>query len=116
MHPLDALCGDRVGLPRITVVANQKYGVGEREFQPDWFAAELPDQDQPVRALILDDTWTTGARAQSLAHALKIAGAESAGIVVLGRHVNPDHAPSARLLTALDKKVFDPSVCALELD
>ncbi|MEH0985849.1 hypothetical protein [Micromonospora sp. CPCC 205556] len=82
----------------------------------DWFAAELPDRREPVRALVIDDTWTTGARAQSLAYALKQAGAERVAIVVLGRHVNPDHPPSAPLLAAIRNSIFDPAVCAAELD
>jgi len=40
-----------------------------------------------VRILVVDDTWTTGARAQSAASALTAAGAAVAGIAVLGRIV-----------------------------
>jgi hypoxanthine-guanine phosphoribosyltransferase len=76
----------------------------------------LPDHSQPVRALVIDDTWTTGARAQSVAYALKTAVAKAVAIVVLGRHVNPDHPPSARLLAVAGNKIFDPGVCAAELD
>ena len=40
-----------------------------------------------TRILLVDDTWTTGARAQSAASALTTAGAAVAGIAVLGRIV-----------------------------
>lgn len=40
-----------------------------------------------MRILLVDDTWTTGARAQSAASALTAAGAAVAGIAVLGRIV-----------------------------
>jgi hypothetical protein len=46
---------------------------------------------------------------------LKTAGAEAVAIVVLGRHVNPDHPPSARLMAAISTRIFDPGVCAAEL-
>ncbi|MBO4161626.1 hypothetical protein JQN83_12510 [Micromonospora sp. MMS20-R2-23] len=64
--------------------------------------------------LVLDDTWTTGSRAQSLAHALKISRASSVGVVVLGRHVNPEHAASRPLLKAIEEPIFDLTVCAVE--
>jgi phosphoribosylpyrophosphate synthetase len=38
--------------------------------------------------LLIDDTWTTGAHAQSAASALKAAGASAVGVVVIGRHFN----------------------------
>ncbi len=38
--------------------------------------------------LLIDDTWTTGASAQSAAHALKRAGARRVALIVVGRHVN----------------------------
>ncbi len=36
--------------------------------------------------LVVDDTWTQGGHAQSAAAALKLAGAGTVGIFVLGRH------------------------------
>ena len=40
--------------------------------------------------LLIDDTWTTGASAQSAAAALKQAGAATVAAVVIGRHLNRD--------------------------
>ncbi|WP_416900731.1 hypothetical protein [Micromonospora echinospora] len=67
-----------------------------------------------MRALVLDDTWTTGSRAQSLAYALKRAGARSVAVLVLGRHVRPEHEASRPLLSAITEPIFDTSVCVLE--
>jgi hypothetical protein len=62
-----------------------------RELDPDRFwAAPVPDG----RVLLLDDTWTTGASAQSAAMALRRAGARSVATVVLGRHINPEFEPA----------------------
>jgi hypothetical protein len=40
--------------------------------------------------LVLDDVYTTGATAQSAAHALRAAGASVTAILVVGRRLNPD--------------------------
>jgi predicted amidophosphoribosyltransferase len=45
------------------------------------------------RALVVDDSFTTGARAQSAAAALRVAGIPVAGVLVLGRAVAPEAAP-----------------------
>ncbi|MGH9068136.1 MAG: hypothetical protein ACRD0J_11715 [Acidimicrobiales bacterium] len=42
-----------------------------------------------ARVLVVDDTWTSGARAQSAAAALRWAGAEVPAVVVVGRVVDP---------------------------
>ena len=42
-----------------------------------------------ARLVLLDDTWTTGARAQSAASALQRAGASVEAVVVIGRVVTP---------------------------
>lgn len=42
-----------------------------------------------LRVLLVDDTFTSGARAQSAASALSLAGAEVVAIVVVGRVFNP---------------------------
>lgn len=79
-----------------------------------------PDLDRfraaPVPAgasvLLLDDTWVSGASAQSAAAALKLAGARHVAIVVLGRHVNPADPAAAVLLRALAPARYDPFACA----
>jgi hypothetical protein len=51
--------------------------------------------------LVIDDTWVSGGSAQSVAVALKLAGAARVAIVVLGRHVDPADPRSASLAAAL---------------
>jgi predicted amidophosphoribosyltransferase len=62
--------------------------------------------------LLVDDTWTTGANAQSAAAALKRAGAVKVGVVVIGRHVNREWRENDRRLTALAGR-FTWDECAL---
>ncbi|SCE74860.1 hypothetical protein GA0070618_0624 [Micromonospora echinospora] len=87
-HALQELVGDRLGLPWLTASTSPRYGSEERRFHADWFTVQPFDRAEPVRALVLDDTWTTGSRAQSLAYALKQAGAGAVG----------DHRPDLRHL------------------
>jgi hypothetical protein len=51
--------------------------------------------------LLVDDTWVSGASAQSAAAALKAAGARRVALVVIGRHVDPAHPRSAEFLRTL---------------
>ncbi len=115
-HPLVDLIGSRLDLTWITSAVNPAYGPDDRDFHADWFTPVLPDRQPPAHALILDDTWTTGARVQSLAYALKTAGVSTVTAVVLGRHVDTTYPPSARLLNAIAKPVFDTTRCVACLD
>ncbi|MGE0136135.1 MAG: hypothetical protein AB7I38_12040 [Dehalococcoidia bacterium] len=62
--------------------------------------------------LLIDDTWTTGANAQSAAAALELAGAGPIGILVIGRHVRPDYQDNEARLRTLPR-LFDWGICAL---
>lgn len=44
--------------------------------------------------LLIDDTWTSGASAQSAAAALRTAGASRIALIVLGRHIQPAWEPT----------------------
>lgn len=46
-----------------------------------------------ARVLVIDDTWTTGAHAQSASAALKAAGAVTVAVIVIGRWFNPTFNP-----------------------
>jgi hypothetical protein len=74
----------------------------------------MPTPAGPIHGLILDATWTTGARVQSPAHALKLAGASTVAAIALGRHIDPTYPPAKVLLGAIADRIFDPSRCALE--
>ena len=66
--------------------------VGHMSAHPGAFA--VPSWAAPVvartRVLLLDDTYVSGARAQSAAAALRLAGAHRVLIVPLGRVIRPD--------------------------
>jgi hypothetical protein len=82
VHPLRRLIAPYLGWPWAEVAARPDQR--ERDLDPGRFdAAPVPD----ARVLLVDDTWTTGASAQSAAMALRRAGARSVATVVIGRHV-----------------------------
>jgi predicted amidophosphoribosyltransferase len=60
--------------------------------------------------LLIDDTWTTGANAQSAAAALKAAGAGPVATVVIGRHLNREWHENDRRLRAIPQP-FDWCHC-----
>lgn len=62
--------------------------------------------------LLIDDTWTTGANAQSASGALKTTGAGPVGVLVIGRHIHEDYRDNATRLRDLPKP-FDWNTCAL---
>jgi hypothetical protein len=63
--------------------------------------------------LLLDDSWVSGASAQSAAAALKLAGASHVAIVLLGRHINPADPLAGPLIARLVPARYDPSTCAV---
>lgn len=113
-HPLETIVARRMPLPVLRPVSNPAYGAEDRSFHADRFY--LPQGSAAGgRLLLLDDTWTTGGRVQSLAFALKAAGAIAVAAVVIGRRVNPDYAPSKPLIDRLrTAPEFDLTHCALD--
>jgi hypothetical protein len=72
---------------RVLVPAGQP--PARRRFDGGRYAPRMRVDRRSV--LLVDDVWTTGAAAQSAAWALRHAGASAVALVVLGRHVNPEH-------------------------
>lgn len=92
LHPLEAALG-AVGALAAQIwpgaLRRGTGGVGHREAGDGAFAPGEGVDVAGARLVLLDDTWTTGARAQSAASALAAAGAEVEAVVVLGRVVTP---------------------------
>jgi predicted amidophosphoribosyltransferase len=86
------------------------FEIGEREFDALKYIAARPLDGDAV--LLIDDTWTTGANAQSAAAALKAAGAGRVAALVIGRHVHREWHDNDRRLDAVAGR-FDWSRCAL---
>lgn len=68
-----------------------------------------------TRVLIVDDTFTSGARSQSAASALQIAGADVVAIVPVGRYINPGYGDHVREYWDRQRhEPYDFDTCCLE--
>ena len=112
-HPLRHIVGELVAPTRERyerLLRRTEAEQAPREFDARRF--------EPVRqlsgeaVLVVDDTWTTGASAQSAAAALREAGAGPVGAVVIGRHLNREWHHNDRRLRGITQP-FDWSRCAL---
>jgi hypothetical protein len=112
-HPLRWIVSDLMGPTRgryQRLLRRSIADIAPRSFDPEKYVAQRPLHGEPV--LLIDDTWTTGANAQSAAAALKTAGAGPLAAVVIGRHVNREWHDNDRRLRALATP-FDWRRCAL---
>lgn len=109
VHPLRRLITPYLGWPWAELAARPDQR--ERDLDPDRFdAAPVPD----ARVLLVDDTWTTGASAQSAAMALRRAGARSVATVVIGRHVGQSALDLAAMPFRMDSCAVHDGVGAAD--
>jgi hypothetical protein len=114
-HPLVGLVGSAVAAePRLLlapILAKGPEPVGHLRADSHGFRVVAPIAGR--RVLVLDDTYTSGARAQSAAASLVAAGAEVMAIVPIGRLIHPEHNRSTGALWAQQQRErFDPGRCA----
>jgi predicted phosphoribosyltransferase len=112
-HPLRWIVGELVGPTRDRherLLQRSEADVRPRAFSPEKFAVTRPIDGRSV--LLIDDTWTTGASAQSAAAALKAAGAGRTAVVVIGRHLNREWHENDRRLRGIARP-FDWSKCVV---
>jgi predicted amidophosphoribosyltransferase len=112
-HPLRTIVAELAGPTRgrhERILARTDKAVDSRAFDADKYAATRNLGSRSV--LLIDDTWTTGANAQSAAAALTAAGAGPVAAVVIGRHLNREwHENDPRLRSIT--RPFDWSRCVL---
>lgn len=112
-HPLHRLVGQLVKpvSPRYArLLRRTDTAVTAHRFHAERYVATADVRARTV--LVIDDTWTTGANAQSAAAALKAAGAERVATLVIGRYVNREWGHNDRQLRRLPLP-FDWGRCAL---
>ncbi len=115
-HPLRRVVGELVRSTRDRhqrLLRRTDVPVEPRRFDVRRYGAVLPLDGASV--LLIDDTWTTGASAQSAAAALRAAGARTVAAVVVGRHLNRDWYENDRHLDKLSCR-FDWTTCAVCAD
>jgi hypothetical protein len=112
-HPLQALVAPCLALPWARLGPGRRDDPAARDLGADRFqAAGVAGAD----VALLDDTWTSGASAQSACAALRLAGARSVAVIVLGRHVSapgPGGAGAGRWPGLAAAMPFRPGLCAV---
>jgi predicted amidophosphoribosyltransferase len=115
-HPLRRIVGEMVESTaerHERLLRRSSTPVRARAFDPARYRAVRPLTGANV--LLIDDTWTTGASAQSAAAALKAAGAACVGAVVIGRHLNREWFENDQRLRHIARPLRR-SICALCAD
>jgi hypothetical protein len=108
-HPLVRLCSPYLRLPLTRLVIRPGYQ--GRDLDVNRFVTDETAAGASV--LLVDDTWVSGASAQSAAATLKLAGASHVAIVVLGRQVDPADPRTCPLAARLAPAPYDPASCAV---
>jgi hypothetical protein len=111
VHPLRALIGPYLALPWASLIACGGDPVQPRELRIGRYRSASALRGANV--LLLDDTWASGASAQSAAVALKLAGAASVLTLIFGRHVNPERLHFDAFIRSLSKSHFRLDRCAV---
>lgn len=108
-HPLLRLIAPYLRLPLTRLVIRP--GSQGRDLNVNRFVTGKSAAGASI--LLVDDTWVSGASAQSAAAALKLAGASHVAIVVLGRHIDPADPRTVPLAARLAPARYDPAKCAV---
>lgn len=82
-----------MGLPAKRLLEPGPEAVGHRLAAPRGFTAR---RCSGLRVLVVDDVYTTGARAHSATFALRQAGAVVGPVIPIGRRINPDFSEADR--------------------
>lgn len=87
-HPLEAIIQSMYGTRYTNVLKTTQQQIERREASKERFEVNIDVTNKTI--LLIDDTWTTGAKAQSAAASLKRAGAGKVAVVVVGRYFRAD--------------------------
>lgn len=112
-HPLRRIVGELAAPTRgreERLLRRSARTVNTRAFDAGKYEAARALRGEAV--LLIDDTWTTGANAQSCAATLKAAGSGPVAVVVIGRHLNREWRENDRRLRGISTP-FDWSRCAV---
>jgi hypothetical protein len=108
-HPFAALAVALNAVPPQPALIAAAPGSAPRTVSADHF--RVIDRVTGEHVLVLDDTWTTGARAQSAALALRRAGAAAITVVILARWLAPEFGRNADFISTRLRRDYDPDLC-----
>jgi predicted amidophosphoribosyltransferase len=114
-HPLAHMLGYSIMRTRtrfVDILEPLPEAPADRGLRPDRFRVNADIAGKNV--LLVDDTWTTGARMQSASARLKLAGAAKVAGLVMGRWFTADYPPSRDYLAQAEAAPFDWARCCLD--
>jgi hypothetical protein len=111
VHPFEVLTRQMNATRDSPRLVASEANTGERVVSVDRFALEPETDLAGQHVLVLDDTWTTGANAQSAVLAARRAGAAAVSVMVVGRWLRPRFGHNADFIKTRLTRDFDPSIC-----
>ena len=99
-------------VPSLDVSFDSPSAVGDRSFRPEGYDVALGSVPKGGHVLVLDDTWASGNRAQSVATMLKMRGAGTVTVLAAGRWLEPSWPPTRAFLdVSAGSPPYDPLIC-----
>jgi hypothetical protein len=115
VHPLEVVVREAcLEIPRTTLIAAVDQGPDKREIRADRFLVPDPNDIRGKHVLIIDDTWTTGGRAQSACLTLRATGASMITVWTVARWLNPKFGTTQKFISENLQKDFNPIVCPVD--
>jgi hypothetical protein len=111
VHPFEVLTRQMNATRESPKLVVSQADTGERVVSMDRLTVDPQTDLAGQHVLILDDTWTTGANAQSAALAARRAGAAAVSVMVVGRWLRPDFGRNADFIKTRLGRDYDPSIC-----
>ena len=100
--------------PHVNLVPGPNHGAPAHQLAVGRWVVDTPDVVRGRHVLVVDDTWTSGANAQSAAAAIRAAGATHVTILTVARWLNVDEYTKDFITTRLrgPRAVdFSPRIC-----
>ncbi len=111
-HPIQDVARSAEPAPtEVLLLPGPEFAAPSREFASRRWQVERPELVAGRHVLIVDDTWTTGAKIQSAATALRAAGASATTILVLARWLEPGFGDNESFIKSCLTVDYDPFRC-----
>lgn len=111
LHPFTAIAAAMKAIGEGLDLLPAAGATGERVVSAAQFDVASQRSLTGQHVLVLDDTWTTGSRAQSAALALRAAGAGHVSVMVVGRWLSPGFGRNAEFIKTRLGRDYDPRIC-----
>jgi len=99
-------------VPSLDLSFDNPSALGDRSFRPDGYDVARGSVPVGGHVLVVDDTWASGTRAQSVATMLKTRGAVAVTVLSVGRWLDPSWPVTRTFLdVSAGSPPYDPLIC-----